>query len=148
MGKERNVKKQIIVAMSVCVLAVLLVAGCATGGKGPTDEEQIMNNLLAAKAALLEKDTDAIRALMSDDWYHPEVGGPDEAMDLLQQGIDMGMVDDVEIDLEDAEVTVEGDEATIYPIVVSVPMGSATLEFECVKEDGKWLAIGGNAEGI
>jgi len=137
-----------IAVVGVCVFAGLLAVGCATGGGGVSDEEQIMADLIAGKEALLAKDLDALRAMMSDDWYHPEVGGPDAAMDLLQQGIDMGYADDVEINLDDVEITVEGNKSTAYPIVVSVPMGSVTIEIEGEKVDGKWLCTGGNAEGI
>jgi len=141
-------KKQMIMAMGVCVLAALLVGGCATGGGGPTDEEQIMSQLQAMKDAILAKNIDAIKATMSEDWYHPEVGGRDIALDYVEQGIDSGIVDDIEVDLDSVEITIEGDTATAYPIVASAPMGSVTLEFELKKEDGVWLFTGGNAEGV
>lgn len=140
--------KRTIVTVFGGILMAALVCGCAGMGKGLSDEELVMGQLQALVDALLAKDVDAAKALLSDDWYHPEVGGKEVAMDYIEQGVDMGVMDDAEVDLESAEVEVEGDTATVYPVEASSPMGSVTVQLDFKKEDGTWLLIGGDAEGI
>ena len=146
--KGKEVSNRVIVTVFTCVLATAFICGCATGPKGPTDEEQIMAQLEAFKAALLGKDIEGLKAVMSENWYHPEVGDREVALDFVQQGIDSGFLDDGEVDLENVEIEIEGDTATAYPIEASSPLGSVTVELEFTKENGVWLVTGGDAEGV
>ena len=147
--KETNVSKRIFVTMFACGLVAVLLAGCCPfGAKAVSDEEQVKAQLEAFKAALLGKDIDALAAVIADDFYHYEAGDKESILDYVQQGIDQGIVDDGEIDLESVEITIDGDKATAYPIEASAPIGSVTVELELKKVDGKWLFSGGDAEGV
>jgi len=148
MGKGGSVSIRTTAKLIGCVLATVLICGCATGPGGVTDEEQIMARLETLKAGVLGKDIEKVRGVVSEDFYYPGMGDKENALDLVQEGMDTGIVDDGEIDLEDTEIKIEGDIATAGPIEVGNPMGSATVEFEFKKEGGGWLIIGGTADGF
>jgi len=128
------------------VLAALLWA-CSTGGPStPTDEELIARQLETLKAGVLNKDIDAIKDTISEDFYHPGMGDKDAALDLIKAGMDMGLVDNGEIDLSGVEIKIDGKTATAYPIDVSSPAGGGdTVQFQLRKEDGVWRIVGGEA---
>lgn len=135
----------------VCVsfLAATLVCGCATGPKGPTDEELITSTINGLKEAVLANDLDKIMVCLSEDFYHPEVGDKESMQDLAEQGLDMIDMSSAEVDLEDMEITIEGDTADVYPVVASASLGSVTVSLSLKKEaNGSWCITGGDAEGI
>ena len=53
-------KKKTVWQIGVLVLAVVAVAGCATGGKGPSDQELVKALLGSWKGAIIEKSADKI----------------------------------------------------------------------------------------
>jgi len=135
----------------VCVsfLAATLVCGCATGPKGPTDQELVTSTITGLKDAVLAKDLEKIMACLAEDFYHPEVGDKAAMKDLAAQGLDMIDMSTAEVDLANMEVKVEGDTATAYPVVASASLGSVTVSLSLKKEkDGVWRITTGEAEGI
>jgi len=146
--KGKNVTRTLIAKTAISLLLVALVAGCAGLGKGPTDEELILGQLEALGAALIAQEAEKVAPLLSEDFYHPEVGDKSVITELMQQGIDMGYMDDGEFDLAGTEITVEGDTATAYPVEASSSAGSVTVEITLKKEKDGWLITGGDAEGI
>ena len=135
-----------VAKVAVSLAIVVLVCGCATGPKGPTDEEMIMAQLDTLKAAVLAHDIEKTMATLSEDFYHPEVGDKEAMSDIFQMGIDGGYIDDTaEGDFSRTEVTVEEDTATASPVVGSSSLGSLTVEVTFKKESGSWLITGGDA---
>ncbi len=109
--------------------------------------------------ALETGNVEKVLELISEDFYQPQVGDKDSVKDYADQGIEMGLLDDVpqtvkdydaKLVLDDAEIEFDDDgEATVYPIDIATNQGSVTLEFVMKKEsDGKWRLVGGDAYGI
>lgn len=148
-------RKLAIFTSVLMVASVLLLTGCATTPKGPTDEELIMQTIQKMiDSVLVTGDTEALLSCFSEDFSHYEV--PDKATlaDYVQMGVDMGYLDqvkdqNVEIKLDEAKITIDGDTATVYPIDASADMGSVTVELTLKKEaDGVWRIITADVEGI
>ena len=137
-----------IAKTAVSLLLVAVMCGCATGPKGPTDEELILGQLAALRDAVIAGDAEKVVATISEDFYHPEVGDKSVIAELIQQGIDAGYTEDGEVDLEMVEITIEGDTATAYPVEASSSAGSVTAEVTFKKEKDSWYITGGDVEGI
>jgi len=134
-------RKSIIMRFSVGIVVAMVVCGCAAFGKGPSDEELIGAVLEKWKAATVAQDIEAQTALLSENFEGSE-GDKAETKAFMQQVKDMGYLDDAEVTLEEAEITIEGDTATVYPIEIVTAMGMATVELELTKEDTGWMITG------
>jgi hypothetical protein len=135
--------------LALCLLVGVVVVGCATGGGKKTDEEMIRETVMTMKTALEELNLDLLMTTFSDDFYHPEVGGKEEGRELLQMGIDAGYADDGEVFVDDMEITKKEDgTATVYPIDLSGPPGSISVELIMKKEANGWLIVGVNPDGV
>lgn len=132
----------------VFVLGLILMCGCATGPKGPTDVELIAAQAENFKTALLAKDIDALMETISEDFYHPEMGDKAAAKDFLEQAMDSGYLDEAEMDLENAETEIEGDTATVYPLELSGPAGSVTIGLDLKKDAEGWFISEIDVEGV
>lgn len=140
-------KKSVAKVLVGVLLGAALICGCATGPEGPTDEEQIMGRLETLKAGVLDKDIEKVTDLVSADFYYSSLGDKDAALSMLRQGMDIGVVDDGEIDLSEVVIKVDGDAATAGPIEAGNPYASATVQFDLKKEDGVWRIVGGQSDG-
>lgn len=151
-------KKRAIFASVACVLSLVLLTGCAIFRKGPSDDELVMQQVQSLVDDLLAGNVDNILDYVSEDFSHRDVADKASLADYVEMGKDMGYIDDLpalieehdgEISLEDAEVTVDGDMATVYPIEASAIEGSVTVELTFKKDpDGVWRIIGADVEGI
>lgn len=136
--------------MMLLVGAVLAgsMYGCATGPGGLSAEEQIRNVLEQMKAGVLGKNIEQVAPAVSEEFYYPALGDKASALDMVQQGMDMGIVDEGEIDFSAMEIETEGDTATAGPVEARSPMGAATVSFTLKKADGRWTITGGEATGF
>lgn len=141
-------KMRTSVILLACAVLAGSVCGCASSPTGPTDEEQIMSVLLAMRAGVLGKDIKKVEPTVSEEFYYSALGDKAGALDMLEQGMDMGMVDDGEIDLSEVVIKVEGDTATAGPVEAGSPMGSTTVDFTLKKAEGVWTITGGEAAGF
>ena len=147
-GEEHRMKHMLKTA-AVCLLAGLVIAGCATTGAKVSDEDMITETVLRMKAALEELDLDLLMSTFSDDFYHPEVGGKEEGREMLQMAIDAGYADDGEVYVDDMEIVVKEDgTATVYPIDLAGPPGSISVELVMQKDADGWLIKTINPDGI
>lgn len=139
--------KRMLAGLGMCLLAAVLVAGCATMSKGPSDEELIKLTMEKMKEALETQNLDMLFETVSEDFEHPQVGGKDNARVMLQMGLDMGYADDGEVSLEDMEITMNEDgTATVYPVDLSSPQGQVAIEITLKKEGDAWLILTGDAD--
>lgn len=144
-----NVSKITVTMMGVLLAGAVLGGGCALGTQGPTDEELITGVMTGLKEAVLAKDMEKVMGYLSEDFYHPEVGDKESMGYLAEQGFDMIDMSTAEVDLENMEITMEGDTAEVYPVVASASLGSVTVSISLQKEnDGVWRITTGEAEGI
>ncbi len=131
------------------VLALVLIAGCATSGKSAmTPEQQIKAKIDAWKVALVAKDLKGVMANFSDKFENDEWGDKAGAERFIGDAIDAGYLDGVEIADKDAKTKIEGEKATVYPIDLSGSFGSITLELQLAKEKAGWMVVGVEASGL
>ncbi|HOZ48700.1 MAG TPA: nuclear transport factor 2 family protein [Candidatus Hydrogenedentes bacterium] len=132
----------------VCVLAAVVLCGCAMFAGGPSDEELITAKLDAWKAGFVAKDIDAILAVYSDKFTHYEVSDKDGLREFLEGAVDMGYLEDIEVNAEEAEITIDGESAVVYPIDLSSAAGSVTIELTFTKEGDDWMVSTMDIEGL
>jgi len=114
-----------------------------------SDEDMITATVMKMKTALEELDIDMLLETFSDDFYHPEVGSKEDGRELLQMAVDAGYADDGEVYVEDMEITIKDDgTAVAYPIDLSGPPGSISVELVLQKEEDGWFIITVNPDGV
>ncbi len=129
----------------VCVSWILF--GCQTAKK-VTPEEAVTAQVNKFAEAMKAKNVDGIMAIFSEKFEHYEWGDKAGAREFLQQAIDVGYLEGVEIDLSKMQVKVEGSTATAYPIDVRASFGATTVEMVFTKENGNWLVTGVDASDL
>jgi ketosteroid isomerase-like protein len=145
-------RKTTIVCSVVATLALVLAVGCATGGKGPSDEELISALLTTWEAGIMEKNVDKLLTTFSDDFSHSgmdfSADGKEELQQFVEDSIAMGYLDGVDISYDPSAIVVEGDTATIYPLYYSNTQGDVTVSMTAKKSAGAWLLTDMAIEGL
>ena len=132
-------KKSVIMKLGVVVLAAALIGGCQMG---PTDEELINTTMGKWKEALIAQDLDKLMETYSEDFESMEGGDKEASREFLEGFFDEGYVNGAEVDLEEAETTIEENEAEVSGVELILDMGTITLDFTLQKEKGAWLIVG------
>jgi len=135
-------KRSVILNLSPVVLAAFLVCGCQTLGVGPSDEELISTTMAEWKAALVAQDIDKLMAAYSENYVSTRGTGKDSIREFMARAFEQSFLDSVEVKIEDAQITIEGDKATYGPVEFVSDRGTFTLEYKLQKEDGAWLIVG------
>ena len=130
--------------ISVLLVAGLFVlaAGCEMVGGG-SDEAQLTRALGQWKAALEAQDLDKMMAPYSDDYEGERGEGKEGAREFLEGLKEQGYLEDVDMDISEAEIKIKGDEATVGPIRYS----SDDFDIEMMRmlkkeDDGVWRVVG------
>ena len=135
MGKSQ------IAALLVAGLFVL-AAGCEMAG-GLSDEAQLTAALGQWKAALEAQDIDKMMEPYSDDYEGERGEGKDGVRQFLSGMIDEGALEDIDMDISEAEIEIEGDKATVGPIAYAGDWGEIEMMRILKKEDdGVWRVVG------
>jgi ketosteroid isomerase-like protein len=136
----------------VLVLAIAYMAGCATSGKGPSDEESVKALLGSWKAALLEKNVDKILATyaegFSHDGYEYQAVGKAALRKFVEDCNHAGYFDGLQIALTDAVTAIKGDMATISGIRGDNYQGTVTIGLTAKKDKAGWLITDMTIEGL
>ena len=133
-------KKPIIMNLSVAVLAAVLVCGCQSSG-GPSDKKLISAAMADWKAAVAAKDLDKIMAVYSENYVSVRGGGKDSMRGFIKGAIERGLMDNVKVNLEKAETTVEQDKAEFGPVEFISERGTFAVGYTLQKENGTWLIV-------
>ena len=141
-------KRQTMTTVCAVALTLMLAAGCATGPKGPSDEELVKLQAQAFLQGLLDGDIDAAVAALSEDFFHPEVGDKEAFTAIGGEAIAAGYFEGGEMDLQDAEALIEGTKADVYPCVLSSSQGSLTFGMTMAKEATGWMITELDIEGL
>ncbi len=127
--------------LSVSVV-LLLGFGCATGQKGPSDRELIMNTMNEWKAGLIAKNADQAGMAYSEDFTDGEGRGKAQMLDFLKEAISMGYLDSLTVDLDSAQITINDGNATVSPVTLSSSAGAMNLNIALKKEGDVWRIVG------
>jgi len=115
----------------------------------PSPEEAIKGVLGSLKAALEAQDIDALLALFSDDFFHPQVGGKEEARFMLDMGLQSGYADGGEVSFDDVEIEKLDDGSySVYPIDLQSFAGAVAVEVVIAEEDGQFAITTLDVDGI
>jgi len=68
--------------------------------------------------------------------------GKDSMREFMTKAFESDFMDNVEINIEDAEIMIEGDKATYGPVEFLSDRGTFTLEYKLRKEEEAWLIVG------
>jgi ketosteroid isomerase-like protein len=133
--------------LGVAALAVVMLCGCQILGLGPSDEELVSATMADWKTALIAHDLDKLMESYSENYVNIEGGDKDSVREFVAGVIEQGYLDNVEVNLEDAQITIEGDKATVAPVELTSDTGTYVLEYTTLqKEDGVWLIVSSKAE--
>ena len=128
-----------LMKVAICALAVAAVGGCAsTGGGGMGDADMIQSLLDDMMAALLVQDVAKMVSFYADD-SSSETGDKAATQEFLEGAKDQGILEDIEIDTSELEISVDGTSATAEPIILETAIGTITLGFELQKRGGSWV---------
>jgi len=102
--------------------------------KGPSNEELVKGVLATWTAGIKAKDIDKVMSVHSEKFESSEATGKKEQREVLTGYIEMGYLDDAEVNLDGAKIKVEGDKASVTGVGLETAMGTVELEFELRKE--------------
>jgi ketosteroid isomerase-like protein len=134
MGKSQ------IAALLVAGLFVL-AGGCEMGGL--SDEAQLTAALGQWKAATEAQDIDKMMEPYSEDYEGGRGEGKEGVREFLSGMKEEGALEDIDMDISEAEIEIDGDEATIGPIIYAGNWGEIEMVRTLKKEsDGVWRVVG------
>ncbi len=134
-------KKSVILNLVVLVFAVVF-CGCQTPAKGPSDKQLINTTMTEWKAALEAMNLDRLMALFSDNYVSSSGSGKVAMRERMVGAIERGSLDNIKIKIENAQLTLVGDQATFGPVEITSDRGTLTIEYTLQREDVKWLIVG------
>lgn len=126
---------------AVAVLAVTVMAGCATGGAGGNEKANIQKTLDAWKQGVEAKNVDQIVACYADDFKHPEYGDKAGFKSFINDMVGQGAFDGAKVNTEKTVVTIDPADkstATAGPVDLTASFGGAGLTFTLKKAGDKW----------
>ena len=126
--------------VTLLLLATLVTAGCATTASPPDDRDQVVKVVQEWKRALLANNITQLMALYSEN-FTSEFGNKAvitaEMADMAQRMADQ----DGRLNLEDADVVVNGDRASVKPITIGTRKGAVCRSLYLSRENGRWLIV-------
>lgn len=135
-------KKSVILNLGLFVFAAVFY-GCQTPVvEGPSDEELINTTMTEWKVAFEAKNLDRLMALFSDNYLSSSGSSKVAMRESMAGAIERGSLDNVKINIENAQLTLVGDRATFGPVEITSDRGTLTIEYTLQKEDVKWLIVG------
>jgi ketosteroid isomerase-like protein len=123
-------------------VAIAVLSGCGLAGGRPTDVEQVAATVERWRAAMVAGDTDRLM-----DTYSEEFGCFDapskEAMKSYMRGLlEQGVFQDIEVFVDTAESTREGEVIRVFPVELLLANGYLTVfRLTLRREDGGWLIV-------
>jgi hypothetical protein len=133
-------KKSVILNLSLVALVAILVCGCQTAG--PSDEQLVSTTMADWKASLIAEDLDKLMTVYSMNYVSTRGTGKDSIREFMTKAFESNFMDNIEINIEDAEVMIEGDKAVFGPVEFISDRGTFPLEYKLQKKEEAWLIVG------
>jgi ketosteroid isomerase-like protein len=125
----------------IVALAAVMLCGCQILGLGPSDEDLINATMADWKAALIAHDMDKLMETYSEDYVNTEGGDKASVRDFIAGAIEQGYLDNTKVNLEDAQIKIEGDKAHVGPVEVMSDTGTYVVDCKLQKEKKAWLIV-------
>jgi len=130
---------RIVVAV---VGGIAVMCGCASTALGASVEDDVLAALQKFSTASETSDVDGQVAFYSEGWYRESGMTKADLRAYLQEEIDQDREKGTGFDLDQVEVVVDGDSATIDFALLRSPTGGGSFEFKMIKEpDGVWRCL-------
>lgn len=124
-------------------------ADAAAPAAAPTDPKEAAKAVIQKFAdAAKKEDVDGMVSVFSDKFEHYQYGDKNGMKEFLQQSKDMGYLEGIEFNLNDAEFEADGDKLSVYPVDVEGSFGSITFEYVLQKEGNEWKIVEFDASGL
>lgn len=133
-------KKSVILSLGLLVFAAVF-CGCQTLVEGPSDEQLINTTMTEWKAALEAKDLDRLMVLFSESYISSSGSGKVAMRERMAGAIERGFLDNIEIKIQNAKLTLVGDKATFGPVEITSDRGTLAIEYTLQKENDKWFIV-------
>ena len=131
---------------TVMLMILVLSTGCTSIG-GPSANDDVLAALSAFHAAEVSGDMDVIMDTYSDDFADPMGTRKDGVEGFFQMAIGSGALRSLEVDMQDSQLSVDGDMAVIGPVRYTSGFGPSSYRYTLKKEsDGVWRFV--NSEMI
>ena len=138
--KVSSTKKTTCFKLTVALLICLFFFVCQTR---PTDEELINTTMNSWKQAMIAQDIDAIMANYSEKFSSQEAENKEEMCKFFEEAIDKGFLENIDINLKTARLTITENSAEFSPFEIIDDNGKEEMKFILKKEDKKtWRIIG------
>ncbi len=125
-------------------VAAAVICGTLSIPASADPTEDIMAAVRAYARAMETGDTAAALAFYSEDWSKDGATKEDLAKNFAEGFFSGKYYKTTEVGLDQAEVVVDGDKATVGPVVFTTPDGDVPYMFEMKREsDGQWRAVYG-----
>jgi hypothetical protein len=139
--------KSVSMNLGVVALAVGMLCGCQILGLGPSDEDLVNATMAKWKAALIAHDVDKLMETYSEKYINTEGGDKNSVREYVAGVIEQGYLDNLNVNLEDAQITIVGDKATVAPVELISDAGTFVIEYNKLqKENGAWLIVSSKAQ--
>ena len=133
--------KQAIAMMTTAIILVMVI-GCATMSR-MTPREEVVAAITDFQASLKAQNVDKIMDIYSDDFT--DFRGATKAIvrSMFESRATQGTLQDITLEgLENSEITVDDNSATVKPLIIATPQGK--ISYNCVlkkEADGVWRVI-------
>jgi ketosteroid isomerase-like protein len=128
----------ILKVLVICVLSTIF-SGCATG---PSDEEVISKAMVGWKAAFHAKDVDKMMGEYSEDYAGQNGEGKEAVREFLVYMKNEGEFENAKMNTDETEIEIEGEKATVGPILYTGNWGEVRFIRELKKEeDNVWRVV-------
>ncbi|MHC4106308.1 MAG: nuclear transport factor 2 family protein [Planctomycetota bacterium] len=133
-------KKSVILNFGLLVFAAAF-CGCQTPVEGPSDGQLINTVMTEWKAAFEAKDLARLMILFSDNYISSSGSSKVAMRESMAGAIERGSLDNVEIKIQNAQLTLVGETAMFGPVEITSDRGTLAIEYTLEKENSKWLII-------
>ncbi|MFA6244237.1 MAG: hypothetical protein WC655_25060 [Candidatus Hydrogenedentales bacterium] len=104
-----------------------------------TDDQKIYVLLDVMKRAVESQNIDKIMTAISDGYSDASGRGKTETRVLMQGFKTAGQMDNVQFNLDNAQIAVDGDAALVENVILATPTGATTISLACAREGEKWM---------
>ena len=112
-------------------------------------KELVKQALADFKVGMENHDIDKLMAPISANFDHYEWQNKETLRGFIMDQMEQGMLDEPEVDIENAEITSDGDLVTVYPVEMVAGNMPLTIEFTFGKDDDNvWRVTSMEVEGI
>ena len=133
--------KAAVVRVSVGVVITLVLCGCATVEKAPSDEEVIARLAEEVVEAAEAQDIERLMTYFSESFSHYEFGDKEGLENFITNAKNMGYLDGIEVNMDEVKILVTGDTANVSGVYLSAAFGGAAIEITAAREEGVWKII-------